>query len=59
MTGINGAEIAGLARALVAALGGYLVARGQIDAATVEIVAGMAATLATGAWSIWEKRRAR
>lgn len=49
--------VAGIVRAVLAALGGYLVARGVIDAETVAAVAGAAATFAAAAWSVWAKRK--
>jgi hypothetical protein len=50
------AQIAGVVRALVAALGGYFVGQGLVDAETVTTIAGAAATLAAAAWSIYSKR---
>ena len=47
----------GLARHLLTALGGFLVARGSIDAATAEAVVGASITLGGAAWSIADKKR--
>jgi hypothetical protein len=53
---MTGEQIAGVVRALVAALGGYFVGQGVVDAETVTTIGGAAATLAAAAWSIWSKR---
>lgn len=47
----------GLARHILTALGGYLVARGTLDAATVEAGVGAAVTLGGVAWSILDKKK--
>ena len=44
-------QIAGIIRAIVSALGGYLVGRGVTDAGTVTAVAGAAATIGVAVWS--------
>ncbi len=49
-------QIAGVVRALVAAIGGYFVGQGLVDAETVTTVGGALATLAAAAWSIYAKR---
>jgi type III secretory pathway component EscV len=54
---ITGEQIAGIVRAIVAALGGYLVGQGMIDAETMTAVAGAAATIAAAGWSVWSKNR--
>jgi hypothetical protein len=46
----------GLFRHLLTAGGGVMVAKGYVDAVTLEAVAGAAATLAGAAWSVWDKR---
>lgn len=48
----------GVARAVLAAAGGYLVAKGMIDAATVETIVGAIGTIFAAAWSIWSKKSA-
>ena len=50
-------QIAGIVRAIVAALGGSLVAKGVVDSETVLAVSGAVATLAVAAWSVWSKRK--
>lgn len=52
---MNGDQIAGIVRAIVAAIGGFLVAKGTIDEATVIAVSGALATLATAVWSVKSK----
>lgn len=49
-------QIAGIVRALVAAVGGYFVGKGLLDGATMETIAGAVATLATAVWSVWAKK---
>ena len=46
----------GLARHVLTAFGGYLVARGTLDAATAEAVVGAAVTLGGVAWSVADKK---
>lgn len=53
---MNPQQIAGIVRALVAALGGYFVGKGMLDGATMETIAGAVATLATAIWSVWSKK---
>ncbi|CAB4157964.1 hypothetical protein UFOVP681_61 [uncultured Caudovirales phage] len=55
---MDAAQIAGVVRALVAAVGGYFVGQGMVDAETVTTIGGAVATLAAAAWSIWAKRKA-
>jgi len=49
-------EIGGIVRALLAAIGGYFVAQGVIDTATVTAIAGAGATLVAAIWSVIAKR---
>ena len=53
---MTGEQIAGVVRAVVAAVGGYFVGQGLIDAETATTIGGAVATLAAAAWSIWSKR---
>lgn len=48
-------QIAGVVRAIVAAVGGYLVGKGYLEASSVEAVAGAFATIATAVWSVRSK----
>lgn len=52
-------QVGGVVRALLTALGGYFVGQGLVDANTVAIIAGSAATLAGAAWSIYTNRPAK
>lgn len=48
----------GIARALLAAFGGFLASRGLIvDASTLEAVIGAFTVIGTAFWSVWSKRR--
>jgi len=53
---ITGEQVAGVVRAIIAAVGGYFVGQGVVDSETVVAVAGAAATIATAVWSVWAKR---
>lgn len=48
----------GVVRALLAAGGGYFVAKGMVDAGTLETVLGAVGVLFTAGWSIWAKKAA-
>lgn len=50
-------EVYGVTRTVLSAAGGYLVARGVVDAQTAVSISGAAATLIAAAWSIRSKRR--
>ena len=47
----------GLARHVLTLLGGVLVARGQIDADTLNTAVGAAVALGGAAWSVADKRK--
>ena len=49
-------QFAGIVRAIVAAVGGYLVGKGFADAETVATLAGVAATAGAAIWSFLSKR---
>jgi len=51
-------EISGIVRALVAALGGWLVGQGLVDSETMMTAGGALTTLVVAAWSIYSKRKA-
>lgn len=55
---MNGEQIAGIVRAVISAVGGYLIGKGIVDAATVTAVAGAAATIAAAVWSVVSKKPA-
>jgi len=46
----------GVARAILAAGGGYLVAKGMIDAGTLETVIGAIGTIFVAVWSGYAKK---
>lgn len=52
-------ELTGVFRAVLAAAGGGLIAKGYADAATVDAIAGAVAVLFTAIWSIYQKRKAK
>ena len=51
-------EISGIVRALVSALGGYLVGQGLVDSETAMTSGGAVTTLVVAFWSIYSKRKA-
>jgi len=53
---ISAEQVGGIVRALAAAIGGYFVGQGVIDAETSVALAGAAVTIATAVWSIWAKK---
>lgn len=55
---MTGEQIAGIVRAVVAAIGGFLVGKGVLDSETVVAVSGALATLATAIWSVKAKAKA-
>ena len=52
-------EIGGIARAIFAALGGVLVAKGVADQGTVVAGSGALVVLIQAAWSVWAKKKAK
>jgi hypothetical protein len=53
---MNQAVILGLARHVLTALGGYLVAKGLLDPAAVESIVGAVLTLGGVVWSAQSKK---
>lgn len=53
---MNQEQLGGLIRTILAAGGGYFVAKGAIDQATMVAVTGALATIFTAGWSMWAKR---
>ena len=49
-------QFGGVVRALLSALGGYLVGKGIVDANTATQITGAVATLAVAAWSVVLKK---
>ena len=50
-------QIWGIVRTILAAAGGYIVAKGYIDNATLQAVLGALGTLFIAAWSVWSKKK--
>lgn len=50
-------QFAGIVRAIVAAVGGYLVGKGFADAETVATLSGLAATAGAAIWSYLSKKQ--
>lgn len=55
---MNAEYIGGIVRAVVSAIGGYLVGKGTIDSETAVAITGAAVTIATAIWSVWSKAKA-
>jgi hypothetical protein len=55
---MNVEYIGGIVRAVVSAIGGYLVGKGTIDSETAVALTGAAVTIATAVWSVWSKKAA-
>jgi RsiW-degrading membrane proteinase PrsW (M82 family) len=53
---MNAEYIGGIVRAVVSAIGGYLVGKGTIDSETAVAITGAAVTIATAIWSVWSKK---
>jgi hypothetical protein len=51
-------EIGGIVRAIVSALGGYLVGKGLIDNETAMTLGGAIVPLVVAVWSVVSKRKA-
>jgi hypothetical protein len=49
-------QIAGVVRAVVAAVGGYFVGQGLLDAHTATTIGGAVSTMVVAAWSVYAKR---
>lgn len=54
---MDSAQFLGVVRAVLAALGGYLVGQGFLDDSTVQQLSGAVATIAAAAWSVYSKRK--
>jgi hypothetical protein len=54
---MNASIFGGIIRALVAAIGGIFIAKGNLDPDAAETIAGGLATIGTVAWSVAEKKR--
>jgi hypothetical protein len=51
-------QVAGVARAIISAVGGYFVGKGIIDASTATSLAGAGATIVVAIWSVVSKKPA-
>lgn len=50
-------QIWGIVRTILAAAGGYIVAKGWIDNATLQSVIGALGTIFIAVWSVWSKKK--
>ena len=53
---MNGEQIGGIVRTVLAAAGGYFAAKGYLDAATWQTIAGAVATVIVAVWSVKSKK---
>jgi len=53
---MTGEQIGGIVRTVLAAAGGYLAAKGYLDAATWQTIAGAVATVIVAVWSVKSKK---
>lgn len=53
---MNADQLGGIIRAVAAAIGGYFVGKGLIDASTVTSLAGAAATIGVAIWSAFTNK---
>lgn len=54
---MNKNEVYGVARAILSAAGGFVVARGWVDSETAVTLAGAIATIVAAVWSVKSKRK--
>jgi hypothetical protein len=50
-------QIWGIVRTILAAAGGYIVAKGWVDNATLQSVIGALGTIFIAVWSVWAKKK--
>ena len=50
-------QIWGIVRTILAAGGGYIVAKGWVDNATIQSVIGALGTIFIAVWSVWAKKK--
>ncbi len=53
---MTGEQVWGIVRTILAAGGGYIVAKGYVDNATMTSIIGAIGTLFIAAWSVWSKK---
>lgn len=54
---MTGEQVWGIVRTILAAAGGYIVANGWVDNATLQSVIGALGTIFVAGWSVWSKRK--
>lgn len=54
---MTGEQIWGIVRTILAAAGGYIVAKGWVDNATIQSVIGALGTIFIAVWSVWAKKK--
>lgn len=54
---MKAAAFGGIVRAVLAGVGGYLVAQGYIDQGTSDELIGAGVVIAVSIWSIWNKKK--
>lgn len=54
---MNGEQVWGIVRTILAAAGGWVVAKGYVDDATVQTVLGGLGTVFVAVWSVIAKRQ--
>ncbi len=53
---MTGEQVWGIVRTILAAAGGYVVAKGYIDNGTMTSIIGALGTLFVAGWSVWSKK---
>lgn len=53
---MTGEQIWGIVRTILAAGGGYIVAKGYVDNSTMSSIIGAIGTLFIAGWSVWSKK---
>lgn len=53
---MNGAQVWGIVRTVLAAASGYVVAKGYVDDATAQAILGGVGTIFVAAWSFYAKK---
>lgn len=55
---MSGEQFAGVLRAILAALAGYVAGKGLLPSAMVDQLVGAGVTIGVAVWSIWSKKPA-
>jgi hypothetical protein len=53
---MTGEQIWGIVRTILAACGGFIVAKGYIDSATLNTILGATGTIFVAIWSMWSNK---